>query len=30
MNLTDGEGTAFYEFPDIPDEKAFKDMYRQL
>ncbi len=29
MNLTDGEGTAFYEFEDIPDEKAFKDNYRQ-
>ncbi|MBW4520284.1 MAG: heme oxygenase (biliverdin-producing) [Scytolyngbya sp. HA4215-MV1] len=29
MNLTDGEGTAFYEFKDIPDEKAFKNTYRQ-
>jgi len=28
MNLTDGEGTAFYEFDDIADEKAFKDKYR--
>jgi heme oxygenase len=28
MNLTDGEGTAFYEFDDISDEKAFKDKYR--
>lgn len=28
MNLTDGEGTNFYEFHDIPDEKAFKDQYR--
>jgi len=28
MNLTDG-GTAFYEFQDIPDEKAFKAKYRQ-
>jgi heme oxygenase (biliverdin-producing, ferredoxin) len=28
MNLTDGEGTAFYEFEDIADEKAFKDKYR--
>jgi heme oxygenase len=28
MNLTDG-GTAFYEFKDIPDEKAFKNKYRQ-
>ncbi len=29
MNFTDGQGTAFYEFPDIPDEKAFKNKYRQ-
>jgi heme oxygenase len=29
MNLTDGEGTAFYEFADIPDEKEFKVQYRQ-
>lgn len=29
MNLTDGEGTAFYEFADISDEKAFKNRYRQ-
>ena len=29
MNLTDGEGTAFYEFAQIPDEKAFKNNYRQ-
>lgn len=29
MNLTDGEGTAFYEFKDIADEKAFKNKYRQ-
>ena len=28
MNLTDGEGTAFYEFHDIADEKAFKNKYR--
>lgn len=28
MNL-DGNGTAFYEFADIADEKAFKDKYRQ-
>ena len=28
MNLN-GEGTAFYEFRDIPDEKAFKNQYRQ-
>jgi heme oxygenase (biliverdin-producing, ferredoxin) len=29
MNLSDGEGSAFYEFADIPDEKAFKNTYRQ-
>lgn len=29
MNLTDGEGTAFYEFADISDEKEFKNKYRQ-
>ena len=29
MNLANGEGTAFYEFDGISDEKAFKDMYRQ-
>jgi len=29
MNLTDGEGTAFYEFAEIPDEKEFKNNYRQ-
>src|SRR4028118_1383737 len=29
MNLSDGNGTAFYEFQDIPDEKAFKAKYRQ-
>ncbi len=29
MNLNDGEGTAFYEFEDISDEKAFKAKYRQ-
>ncbi|GAB4226514.1 MAG: heme oxygenase (biliverdin-producing) [Elainellaceae cyanobacterium] len=29
MNLSDGEGTAFYEFADITDEKAFKNQYRQ-
>jgi heme oxygenase len=29
MNLQDGEGTAFYEFKDIEDEKAFKNQYRQ-
>jgi heme oxygenase len=29
MNLSDGEGSAFYEFPEISDEKAFKARYRQ-
>ncbi len=29
MNLAEGEGTAFYEFDAIPDEKAFKVKYRQ-
>jgi len=29
MNLADGNGTAFYEFDNIPDEKAFKVKYRQ-
>lgn len=29
MNLTDGQGTAFYEFKEISDEKAFKRHYRQ-
>lgn len=29
MNLSNGEGTAFYEFHDIPDEKQFKAEYRQ-
>lgn len=28
MNLADGEGTAFYEFQEIPDEKEFKTLYR--
>ncbi|HEY9749683.1 MAG TPA: heme oxygenase (biliverdin-producing) [Allocoleopsis sp.] len=28
MNL-EGDGTAFYEFADIADEKAFKNTYRQ-
>lgn len=28
MNLTDGEGTNFYEFKHISDEKAFKKEYR--
>ncbi len=29
MNLNDGNGTAFYEFPEIADEKEFKVNYRQ-
>lgn len=29
MNLSDGEGTSFYEFPTITDEKVFKQQYRQ-
>jgi heme oxygenase len=29
MNLSEGEGTHFYEFKQIADEKAFKQMYRQ-
>jgi heme oxygenase len=29
MNLSEGQGTSFYEFEDIPDEKAFKAEYRQ-
>ncbi|ASC70711.1 Heme oxygenase 1 [Halomicronema hongdechloris C2206] len=29
MNLSEGEGTAFYEFDTITDEKAFKAQYRQ-
>ncbi|MBF2034364.1 MAG: heme oxygenase (biliverdin-producing) [Leptolyngbyaceae cyanobacterium T60_A2020_046] len=29
MNLSDGEGTAFYEFQAIEDEKAFKAIYRE-
>ncbi|MBE9036490.1 biliverdin-producing heme oxygenase [aff. Roholtiella sp. LEGE 12411] len=29
MNLSDGQGTAFYEFEEISDEKAFKAKYRQ-
>jgi heme oxygenase (biliverdin-producing, ferredoxin) len=29
MNLSEGEGTSFYEFAQISDEKAFKDKYRQ-
>ncbi|WAL59712.1 biliverdin-producing heme oxygenase [Thermocoleostomius sinensis] len=29
MNLSEGEGTAFYEFDSIPDEKQFKAKYRQ-
>jgi len=30
MNLSEGQGTAFYEFADIPDEKGFKAKYRQV
>lgn len=29
MNLSEGSGTNFYEFAQIPDEKAFKKMYRE-
>ena len=29
MNLPDGQGIAFYEFPEISDAKAFKTLYRQ-
>ncbi|MDH6060572.1 heme oxygenase (biliverdin-producing) [Chrysosporum bergii ANA360D] len=29
MKLSEGQGTAFYEFADITDEKAFKAKYRQ-
>ncbi|MEO0409019.1 MAG: heme oxygenase (biliverdin-producing) [Cyanobacteria bacterium P01_A01_bin.135] len=29
MNLSEGQGTAFYEFDDIDDEKAFKNQYRE-
>ncbi|ERN39932.1 heme oxygenase [Rubidibacter lacunae KORDI 51-2] len=29
MNLAEGQGTAFYEFEAIEDEKAFKQHYRQ-
>lgn len=29
MNLADGEGTNFYEFRQISDEKAFKKNYRE-
>jgi heme oxygenase len=28
MNLAEGEGTAFYEFEHIPDERGFKAKYR--
>ncbi len=30
MNLGEDGGTAFYEFPTISDEKAFKNKYRQV
>ena len=29
MNLSEGEGTAFYEFEDITDAKEFKNKYRE-
>ncbi len=29
MNLNEGQGTAFYEFQDISDDKEFKNKYRQ-
>jgi heme oxygenase (biliverdin-producing, ferredoxin) len=29
MNLSEDHGLSFYEFKQIPDEKAFKKMYRQ-
>lgn len=29
MNLSGGQGTAFYEFKDIKNEKSFKQNYRQ-
>jgi len=29
MNLSEEQGVAFYEFEDIPDEKAFKSRYRE-
>jgi len=29
MNLSDSQGTAFYRFESIPDEKQFKAKYRQ-
>jgi heme oxygenase len=29
MNLAEGEGSAFYEFHDIPDDKEFKRNYRE-
>lgn len=30
MNLSEGQGTAFYEFKEISDEKAFKAEYRRV
>ncbi|MBS0016532.1 MAG: heme oxygenase (biliverdin-producing) [Arthrospira sp. SH-MAG29] len=30
MNLSDGQGTQFYEFNEISDEKEFKNNYRQI
>ena len=29
LNLSNGQGTAFYDFQDIADEKQFKSLYRQ-
>lgn len=29
MNLSEGEGTNFYEFAQIPDERSFKKLYRE-
>jgi heme oxygenase (biliverdin-producing, ferredoxin) len=29
MNLSNGQGVAFYEFPDISNKKQFKAVYRQ-
>ena len=29
LDLSDGQGTSFYEFKDIADEKQFKALYRQ-
>ena len=29
MNLSDGKGLAFYEFPDVKDEQEFKQNYKK-